>query len=125
MQLVAAARRRSDGAFGGYSIVILDPTTDQAQQDDTLVMPEHRGHRLGLRLKLANLEIMESEYPGRTAIHTWSATDNAPCSEPTAPSATSPSNSNTSSRSVWPPSEVEESIISPTTSVLRLRTATR
>ena len=77
VQLVAAARRRSDGVFGGYSIVILDPTTDQAQQDDTLVMPEHRGRRLGLRLKLANLQIMESEYPGYTAIHTWSATDNA------------------------------------------------
>ncbi len=76
-QLVAAARRRTDGVFGGYSIVLIDPTTDYALQDDTLVMPEHRGHRLGLRLKLANLQIVESEYPGRTAIHTWSATDNA------------------------------------------------
>ena len=57
--------------------MLLDPTTDEALQDDTLVMPEHRGHRLGLRLKLANLEILESEYPGRTAIHTWSAIDNA------------------------------------------------
>ncbi len=77
VQLVAAARRRSDGVFGGYTIVLVDPTTDHALQDDTLVMPDHRGHRLGLRLKLANLRILQSDYPGRTAIHTWSALDNA------------------------------------------------
>lgn len=77
-QIVAATRRRSDGVFGGYSIVVLDPSEDYVHQDDTLVMPEHRGHLLGLRLKLATLDLVERDHPERTSIHTWTAVDNAP-----------------------------------------------
>jgi GNAT superfamily N-acetyltransferase len=47
---VAAARRRADGTFGGYSLLFVPHGTDYGWQDDTLVMPEHRGHRLGAAL---------------------------------------------------------------------------
>ena len=57
--------------------MLLDPTVDYALQDDTLVMPDHRGHRLGLRLKLASLAVIRRDFPERTTIHTWTAVDNA------------------------------------------------
>jgi GNAT superfamily N-acetyltransferase len=77
-QVVAAARRRSDGAFGGYSIVFVPYGETEALQDDTLVMPEHRGLRLGLALKGATLDVLSREHPELTSIHTWTSVDNAP-----------------------------------------------
>jgi GNAT superfamily N-acetyltransferase len=50
----------------------------EALQDDTLVMPEHRGQRLGLALKRATLAVLSREHPGLTAIHTWTSVDNTP-----------------------------------------------
>lgn len=74
--IVAAARRPSDGAFAGYSLVFVPIGEVDAIQDDTLVMPQHRGHRLGTQLKLATLAVIELEHPEVTAIHTWTAQDN-------------------------------------------------
>ncbi|MEZ5193701.1 MAG: hypothetical protein R2734_15180 [Nocardioides sp.] len=39
------------------------------------MMPQDRGRRLGLRLKLATLELLERDFE-RRAIHTWTALDN-------------------------------------------------
>ena len=69
--VVAAARRTSDGAMGGYSLVYLDRSDDVALQDDTLVMPEHRGRGLGMQLKLATLSVLGAEHPDRSMLHTW------------------------------------------------------
>ena len=76
--VVAAARRASDGVFGGYSLVHLPHNRDYVIQDDTLVMPGHRGHGLGMVLKAAVLRILAAEHPGRRLIHTWNAVENAP-----------------------------------------------
>jgi len=75
-QIVAAARRLDDGTVGGYSQVFLAHGTDQAIQDDTLVMPDHRGRRLGTALKLATLEVVQRDHPERRTFHTWTAPDN-------------------------------------------------
>ena len=49
-----------------------------AYQQDTLVMREHRGHGLGLRMKAAGtLALMEGS-PATTSVRTWNADDNAP-----------------------------------------------
>ena len=77
-QVVAAARRSTDGAIGGYSLVFVPHGEAEALQDDTLVMPEHRGQRLGLALKRATLAVLAREHPGLTAIHTWTSVDNTP-----------------------------------------------
>lgn len=75
-QVVAAAERLSDGRLAGYSVLYLDRHDQDVLQDDTLVMPADRGRRLGLRLKLATLEVVERDFPQRRAVHTWTALDN-------------------------------------------------
>jgi GNAT superfamily N-acetyltransferase len=74
--ITAVARRRADGVFGGYTQLYLPHGETYASQDDTLVMPEHRGHRLGTLLKCATLEILQREHPDRVEIHTDTAVDN-------------------------------------------------
>jgi len=69
--VVAAARRASDGVFGGYSVLYLPRGEADVIQDDTLVMPEHRGQRLGTVLKLATLDVVQRDHRDRVAIHTW------------------------------------------------------
>jgi GNAT superfamily N-acetyltransferase len=76
--LVAVARRRSDGVLGGYSLVFLPRGDDYVVQDDTLVMPEHRGHGLGLALKTNVLAILRRDHDDRRSVHTWNAVDNPP-----------------------------------------------
>ncbi|SFB04433.1 Acetyltransferase (GNAT) family protein [Nocardioides alpinus] len=70
---VAAARHRPDGVFGGYSLLFVPHGADHGWQDDTLVMPEHRGHRLGAALKAANY----ADLPAHVRlVHTWTAPSN-------------------------------------------------
>ncbi|HEY9564772.1 MAG TPA: GNAT family N-acetyltransferase [Nocardioides sp.] len=76
ISIVAAARRRVDGVMGGYSMLVLPRGGELAMQDDTLVMPEHRGRRLGTRLKLATLQVLTRNHPERRALHTWTEPEN-------------------------------------------------
>ncbi len=50
----------------------------KAYQWDTVVLPEHRGHRLGIWLKMANLRALAKASPTTTLISTWNADDNGP-----------------------------------------------
>jgi GNAT superfamily N-acetyltransferase len=45
-------------------------------QEDTLVLREHRGHRLGMLLKVANLQHLEQNAPGHPSVLTWNAEEN-------------------------------------------------
>jgi GNAT superfamily N-acetyltransferase len=74
--IVAVARRRANGVLGGYTQVYLPHGEPHALQDDTLVMPDHRGHRLGTLLKCATLEIVQREHPDRVRFLTDTAVDN-------------------------------------------------
>jgi hypothetical protein len=51
---------------------------DQGYQWDTLVLREHRGHRLGLLVKAANLQALITELPEVRRVFTWNATENEP-----------------------------------------------
>ena len=60
-------------AFGGYSLLFVPHGADYGWQDDTLVMPEHRGHRLGAAMKAATY----SKLPRHVCrVHTWTAPSN-------------------------------------------------
>ncbi|MGW6128768.1 GNAT family N-acetyltransferase [Cellulomonas sp. NPDC055163] len=48
-----------------------------AWQDATLVLREHRGHRLGMLVKAANLRHTARVRPATRRIHTWNAEENA------------------------------------------------
>lgn len=47
-----------------------------AQQWDTLVLREHRGHRLGWLLKVVGIQELERRFPGRPSIITFNAEEN-------------------------------------------------
>jgi len=67
------------GELVGHTLMVLpghDP--EPVYQGDTMVLPGHRGHRIGLALKAANLRAMSAAQPGRRVVHTWNAEDNGP-----------------------------------------------
>ncbi|MBW9204721.1 GNAT family N-acetyltransferase [Mumia sp. zg.B17] len=68
-----------DGVLAGHSQIVV-PGSDpvNAYQWDTLVLPEHRGHRLGLAMKVRNLLAAADDLAPRELLHTWNAADNAP-----------------------------------------------
>lgn len=74
--VTAVARRTADGVFGGYSQLLLPHGDHYVYQADTLVMPDHRGHRLGTLLKVSTLAIVQGDHPERVAIHTDTAVGN-------------------------------------------------
>jgi len=83
-QIVASGRTSvdtfaftADGSAAGYTQTSIS-TTGIVYQRDTLVVPEHRGHRIGLRLKAVNtLAVMERSPDSRT-VRTWNAEENTP-----------------------------------------------
>ena len=73
------ARHRASGEPVGLTIVLVhDLRPAIAGQEDTSVARAHRGHRLGLRLKLEMLDWLRSERTDVESVDTWNAPDNAP-----------------------------------------------
>ncbi len=73
------ARHVATGRLVGYTDLEVAPgTPDLAVQGDTLVLREHRGHRLGLALKVANLRALQAALPHVTTLRTWNADTNTP-----------------------------------------------
>jgi len=73
--LVAAAVTR-DGDVAGYTELELPEARRIAYQNDTLVVGAHRGHGLGMLVKLANLVRLADTAPERTDVYTWNADEN-------------------------------------------------
>ncbi|MCD2442473.1 GNAT family N-acetyltransferase [Agromyces sp. SYSU K20354] len=74
--LLVQAAVAPDGTIAGYTELELPPGKAVAYQSDTLVVAAHRGHRLGMRMKLANLVRLGEVAPERTTIYTWNADEN-------------------------------------------------
>jgi GNAT superfamily N-acetyltransferase len=67
-----------DGSPAGHTVVAVDGHRPHlAEQHDTSVRREHRGHRLGLRLKLEMLEWLREQEPQLAQIDTMNQESNA------------------------------------------------
>ena len=76
VSVVAAARHRQSGELAAYSVLELAPSKPWlAEQDDTLVAAGHRGHRLGMLVKIANLRRLAG-YPEVQRVTTFNAAEN-------------------------------------------------
>lgn len=76
-ELVVAALA-PDGAMVGLTEAVLnDHAPHRGFQSGTLVMPEHRGHALGLLMKLRNHRRLRADHPECTALMTGNAGVNA------------------------------------------------
>lgn len=75
--LYSVARHRDSGELVAYTL-INSPNRKPATswQEDTLVHAEHRGHRLGMLVKAANLDQLVRLRPRVERVHTWNADEN-------------------------------------------------
>lgn len=76
LQVVTAAEHIETGDLVGYTKYDLYRDSVMAVQEDTLVLKDHRGHRLGLLVKIENLRYLQEHYPDRTIAQTWNAGEN-------------------------------------------------
>jgi RimJ/RimL family protein N-acetyltransferase len=76
-QLATAAVERATGRFVAFTDVNV-PFSDHrvVSQFGTVVEPEHRGHRLGLAVKIANLINVLDAYPDAESVQTYNAEAN-------------------------------------------------
>ena len=74
----AGAVHRATGRLVAASdMVVPRSVPERAYQNDTIVLPEHRGHRLGTLVKIAALRCLSQGSPRTRYISTWNAEENA------------------------------------------------
>ena len=74
---VAAALHRHTGELVAYTVLTWRPEVPGSLiQQDTLVAAEHRGHRLGMLVKAANLRRAQEKWPPARSVLTWNASEN-------------------------------------------------
>ncbi|WP_370616098.1 GNAT family N-acetyltransferase [Mumia sp. Pv 4-285] len=77
--VIGVAEHRPSGTLAGYSVAeVMGSRPESAIQADTLVLGEHRGHRLGMLIKTSLMGALSSLRPQARRIHTWNAHENAP-----------------------------------------------
>ncbi|MRJ76279.1 GNAT family N-acetyltransferase [Aeromicrobium sp. SMF47] len=68
--------RAPDGSLAGHTQLAFPGEGDEVYQWDTLVRPAHRGHGLGLALKIHAMQAAADLLEGRRRITTWNAASN-------------------------------------------------
>jgi len=77
--LSAAVEHVASGRLVGHSqLAVPEDPRRPAMQWNTLVLREHRGHRLGWLLKAANLDVLQERFPTVPAVYTYNAEENRP-----------------------------------------------
>jgi len=77
LTMTVAARHEPTGRLVGFSELSLPGNRSRSvQQLDTLVLAEHRGHRLGMLLKVANLRALQMGGSIPSQVHTFNAEEN-------------------------------------------------
>ena len=76
-RVVVAVEHLPSGGLVGFTVLSVPQQVGRAvDQYATLVLREHRGHRLGMLLKVANLEHLERVAPGHPSVITFNAEEN-------------------------------------------------
>jgi GNAT superfamily N-acetyltransferase len=74
---VTAAVHTSTGRLVAYTVLNWRAgVPDSIAQQDTLVESEHRGRRLGMLIKVANLRRAQARWPAARSVLTWNANEN-------------------------------------------------
>ena len=77
--LTVAVEHVPSATLAGFTQLQVPDDPDRAvMQWDTLVLREHRGHRLGWLLKAVGIETVDRDFPGRPSIVTFNAEENRP-----------------------------------------------
>ncbi|TDT34279.1 GNAT family N-acetyltransferase [Naumannella halotolerans] len=75
--LFTVAERIADGELAAYTVLEQLPSRPQvAHQGDTFVLASHRGHGLGLAVKLVNHQAAVAAFDRLQRVHTWNAEEN-------------------------------------------------
>ena len=75
--VVTAVEHVATGTLVGLTTIsVLAQRPDVVFQDDTVVLQEHRGNKLGLLIKVANMERLTEQFPDARVIYTWNAPEN-------------------------------------------------
>lgn len=81
-QKLSAVALSPDGDLVALTdLAVTEHESERAYQWGTLVRPDHRGHRLGLAVKIANLRLLQQTHPQITTVVTYNADVNAPMVE--------------------------------------------
>ena len=76
-RLMTAVRHGESGRLVAFSAIgVSQLQSDPAYQWDTIVLREHRGHRLGMLAKVVNTRLLRKEVPEARRIVTWNAESN-------------------------------------------------
>jgi GNAT superfamily N-acetyltransferase len=77
LRMYAAVEHLPSGTLAGFTQLSVPSQTHRAvDQYATLVLSEHRGHRLGMLLKVANLAHLTRVAPGHPSVITFNAEEN-------------------------------------------------
>jgi GNAT superfamily N-acetyltransferase/L-amino acid N-acyltransferase YncA len=75
--LVSAVLHAGSGEMAGYTVLTYRQGRPRSViQQDTLVSAAHRGHRLGMLIKVANLRSAQQRWPAARSVLTWNASEN-------------------------------------------------
>jgi GNAT superfamily N-acetyltransferase len=74
--LTTAVEHVATGRLAGFTRVSVPYEARVVSQWDTIVRAEDRGHRLGMLVKVANLEALDERLPGHPSVVTWNAEEN-------------------------------------------------
>ena len=75
--VVTAVEHIASGTLVGLTTIsVLAQRQDVVFQDDTVVLQEHRGNKLGLLIKVSNMERLTEQFPDARVIYTWNAPEN-------------------------------------------------
>lgn len=75
--MTTVVRHVASDTLVGFTELVCDPDPSRpVYNNNTVVLGEHRGRRLGMLVKSANLRLLAETAPGHPSVYTWNAEEN-------------------------------------------------